>query len=109
MALVPVIQPPIMKALTTQKEREIVMQQLRKVSKKEENRIPDRREFHLRIVTLTLKALLQYRMSDAGNLVGAAMRCGRTLEQNGSKRVDEYLYDIFRDFRRSDHDSPPLS
>ena len=27
MALVPVIQPPIMKALTTQKEREIVMQQ----------------------------------------------------------------------------------
>ena len=35
MALVPVIQPPIMKALTTQKEREIVMKQLRKVSKKE--------------------------------------------------------------------------
>ena len=33
MALVPVIQPPIMKMLTTQKEREIVMKQLRKVSK----------------------------------------------------------------------------
>ncbi|MDD3335229.1 MAG: sodium ion-translocating decarboxylase subunit beta [Eubacteriales bacterium] len=35
MALVPVIQPPIMRALTTQKEREIVMEQLRPVTKKE--------------------------------------------------------------------------
>ena len=35
MALVPVIQPPIMKALTTKKERQIVMEQLRPVSKTE--------------------------------------------------------------------------
>jgi sodium ion-translocating decarboxylase beta subunit len=35
MALVPVIQPPIMKALTTEKERQIVMKPLREVSKKE--------------------------------------------------------------------------
>ena len=35
MALVPIIQPPIMKALTTQKERRVVMEQLRPVSKKE--------------------------------------------------------------------------
>ncbi len=35
MALVPVIQPPIMKALTTKKERAIVMKPLRKVSKTE--------------------------------------------------------------------------
>jgi len=35
MALVPVIQPPIMKLLTTKKEREIVMKPLRKVSKTE--------------------------------------------------------------------------
>lgn len=35
MALVPVIQPPIMKALTTKKERCIVMEQLRPVSKTE--------------------------------------------------------------------------
>ena len=35
MALVPVIQPPIMKALTTKKEREIVMKPLRTVSKTE--------------------------------------------------------------------------
>lgn len=35
MALVPVIQPPIMKLLTTKKEREIQMTQLRDVSKRE--------------------------------------------------------------------------
>ena len=35
MALVPVIQPPIMKALTSKKERSVVMEQLRPVSKVE--------------------------------------------------------------------------
>ncbi len=35
MALVPIIQPPIMRLLTTKKEREIVMEQLRPVSKRE--------------------------------------------------------------------------
>lgn len=35
MALVPVIQPPIMKLLTTQKERQIVMKELRPVSRTE--------------------------------------------------------------------------
>ncbi|WP_372995112.1 sodium ion-translocating decarboxylase subunit beta [Lutispora sp.] len=35
MALVPLIQPPIMKALTTKEERQIVMEQLRPVSKVE--------------------------------------------------------------------------
>nr|WP_253291175.1 sodium ion-translocating decarboxylase subunit beta [Acetivibrio sp. MSJd-27] len=35
MALIPIIQPPIMKALTTKKERQIVMEQLRPVSKTE--------------------------------------------------------------------------
>ncbi|GAV25686.1 glutaconyl-CoA decarboxylase subunit beta [Carboxydothermus islandicus] len=35
MALIPIIQPPIMKLLTTQKERETVMEQLREVSKTE--------------------------------------------------------------------------
>ena len=35
MALVPVIQPPIMKLLTTEEERKIVMKPLREVSKKE--------------------------------------------------------------------------
>lgn len=40
MALVPVIQPPIMKALTTKKEREVVMKQLRPVSKTEKILFP---------------------------------------------------------------------
>ncbi len=35
MALIPIIQPPIMKALTTKKERAVKMKQLRKVSKTE--------------------------------------------------------------------------
>jgi oxaloacetate decarboxylase beta subunit len=40
MALVPIIQPPIMRALTTQKEREIKMEQLREVSKLEQILFP---------------------------------------------------------------------
>ncbi len=40
MALVPVIQPPIMKLLTTKKEREIVMKPLREVSKTEKILFP---------------------------------------------------------------------
>jgi len=40
MALVPVIQPPIMKALTTKKERLVKMEQLREVSKKEKVLFP---------------------------------------------------------------------
>lgn len=35
MALVPIIQPPIMRALTTKEERSVVMEQLRPVSRKE--------------------------------------------------------------------------
>lgn len=40
MALVPVIQPPIMRALTTKKEREIKMEQLRVVSQREKILFP---------------------------------------------------------------------
>ncbi|MBC3765060.1 sodium ion-translocating decarboxylase subunit beta [Neptunicella marina] len=40
MALVPIIQPPIMKALTTEKERQIEMAQLREVSSKEKILFP---------------------------------------------------------------------
>ena len=40
MALVPVIQPPIMKALTTKKERMIQMKQLRQVTKTEKILFP---------------------------------------------------------------------
>ncbi len=50
MALIPIIQPPIMKALTTKKEREIKMEQGRKVSKTEKIIFP--------IVVTVLCALL---------------------------------------------------
>jgi len=40
MSLVPIIQPPIMRALTTKKEREIVMKELRPVSKREKILFP---------------------------------------------------------------------
>jgi oxaloacetate decarboxylase beta subunit len=40
MALIPIIQPPIMRALTTKKEREIKMEQLRTVSKAEKILFP---------------------------------------------------------------------
>jgi len=40
MALVPIIQPPIMRALTTEKERAVVMKQLRPVSKMEKIMFP---------------------------------------------------------------------
>ena len=51
MALVPMIQPPIMKALTTQKEREIRMDQLREVSKAEKVLFP------LMLLVLTIMLL----------------------------------------------------
>ena len=37
MALVPIIQPPIMKALTSSRERRVAMEQLREVSKREDH------------------------------------------------------------------------
>ena len=51
MALVPLIQPPIMRALTTETERTISMVQLRKVSQKEKNCISNYAFFISRITT----------------------------------------------------------
>ena len=62
MALVPIIQPPIMKLLTTKKERAVVMEQLRPVSKKEKILFP--------IVTTIIVALI---LPDATPLVGMLM------------------------------------
>ncbi len=71
MALVPLIQPPIMKALTTEKERSIEMKQLRHVSKKEKILFP--------IVILTLCALL---LPTAAPLIG--MFClGNLMRESG--------------------------
>ena len=62
MALVPVIQPPIMKALTTKTERQIEMKQLRPVSKTEKIIFP--------IVVTVFVALL---VPSAAPLVGSLM------------------------------------
>ncbi len=71
MALVPVIQPPIMKLLTTKKERSIVMKQLRPVSKTEKIVFP--------IVVVIFVALL---VPSAAPLVGCLM-FGNLLRETG--------------------------
>ena len=62
MALVPVIQPPIMQTLTTKKERQIKMKQLRSVSKTEKIVFP--------IIITALVALV---LPDAAPLIGCLM------------------------------------
>ena len=62
MALIPVIQPPIMKLLTTKKEREVRMEQLRTVSKTEKIIFP--------ILVAIIVSLL---LPDAATLVGMLM------------------------------------
>ena len=62
MALVPVIQPPIMRALTTEKERKIVMEQLKPATKTQKIIFP--------IVVTILVALL---LPSAAPLVGCLM------------------------------------
>lgn len=71
MALVPMIQPPIMKALTTEKERVIKMEQLRTVSKLEKIMFP--------IAVLVLVALI---LPSAAPLLG--MFCfGNLMKESG--------------------------
>ena len=71
MALVPVIQPPIMKALTTEKERQIVMTAPRRVSKTEKILFP--------IIVTIIVALT---LPDAAILVGCLMM-GNLMKESG--------------------------
>lgn len=71
MALVPIIQPPIMKLLTTKKERAVVMDQLRPVSKTEKIIFP---------IMVSLVVILI--MPDCAALVGALM-FGNLLKESG--------------------------
>ena len=71
MALVPLIQPPVMKLLTTRKERRIVMQQLRPVSKTEKIIFP--------VVVTIFTALL---VPSAASLVGMLM-LGNLMRESG--------------------------
>ena len=71
MALVPIIQPPVMRLLTTKKERQIVMKQLRPVSKTEKIIFP--------IVCTLLVCLI---LPDATPLVGMLM-LGNLMKESG--------------------------
>lgn len=71
MALVPLIQPPIMRALTTEKERKIEMVQLREVSKVEKIIFP--------VMLLMLVALL---LPDAAPLLGM-FAFGNLMKESG--------------------------
>ena len=87
MALVPVIQPPIMKLLTTDAERKIEMKQLRTVSQKEKIIFP--------IVITVIIALL---LPSAAPLIGCLM-LGNLLKESGvterlSKTVQNELMNI---------------
>ncbi len=71
MALVPIIQPPIMKALTTKKERSVVMEQLRPVSKLEKIMFP--------IVVVIICAIL---LPSSAPLIGMLM-LGNLFKESG--------------------------
>ncbi len=78
MALIPVIQKPIMRAVTTKKERAIKMQQLRKVSKLEKVAFPI-------VVSLVVGVLLPDAMPllgmlMLGNLLRESGVCGRLVD-----------------------------
>lgn len=78
MALVPVIQPPIMKALTTHKERIIKMDQLRVVSQKEKILFPI-------VVTIVVSLILP----PAAPLIGMLMLGNLFKESGATARLSE--------------------
>ena len=87
MALIPVIQPPIMKLMTRKKDRMIVMEQLRPVSKTEKILFPI-------IVTIVVALIIP----DAVSLVGCLM-LGNLLKESGvaerlAKMVQNELMNI---------------
>ncbi len=80
MALVPVIQPPIMKALTTKKEREIVMEQLKPATKTQKILFP--------IVVTILVSLL---LPSATPLVGCLMLGNLAKECGVTERLNKTM------------------
>ena len=86
MALVPIIQPPIMKALTTPEQRKIVMKQLRDVSRAERILFP--------IITLGLCIIL---LPTATPLIGALMFGNLVKESGVADRLSKTLQSSFID------------
>ena len=84
MALVPIIQPPIMKLLTTEAERKIKMTQLRPVSKREKILFP-----------LVLLLLCAFLLPDAAPLIGA-LTFGNLIKESGvAERLSKTLQNDF--------------
>ena len=87
MALVPVIQPPVMKLLTTEKERKIKMEQLRVVTKREKIFFP--------ILVLSLCIIF---LPDATPLIGA-LTFGNLIKECGvAERLSKTLQNEFINF-----------
>ena len=82
MALVPIIQPPIMKALTTKKERAVVMEQLRPVSKLEKICFP-----------IIVTVIVSFIVPSAAPLVGMLM-LGNLFKESGV--VDRLSKDVYK-------------
>lgn len=87
MALVPVIQPPIMRLLTTKKERMIEMKQLRSVSKTEKIIFP-----------IAITIVVAFILPDAAPLIGCLM-LGNLMKESGvvdrlAKTVQNELMNI---------------
>lgn len=80
MALVPIIQPPIIRALTTEKQRKVKMQQLRPVSKKEKILFP----IVVTIVTILL-------LPSAAPLIGMLMLGNLVKESGQVPKITETL------------------
>lgn len=84
MALIPIIQPPIIRLLTTKKEREIKMEQLREVSKKEKIIFP--------IVTTLVVSLV---VPSATPLIGMLMLGNLVKESGQVPKITETLQNAF--------------
>lgn len=85
MALVPVIQPPFMKLLTTKKERNIIMEQLRPVSRTELVVFPI-------VVTITVSLLLPSAAALIGMLMlGNLMRVSGVVERISKTAQNELI------------------
>ena len=91
MALIPLIQPPIMKALTTKEDRKVVMEQLRPVSKTEKIIFP-----------IVVTVVVAFIVPDAVTLVGMLM-LGNLAKESGvcdriSKTMQNELMNIITIF-----------
>ncbi len=84
MALVPIIQPPIMRLLTSKEERMITMKQLRPVTKREKVIFP-----------LTVILLVSFLLPDAAPLIGALMFGNLVRECGVAERLSKTLQNEF--------------